>query len=124
LKKLVSRVGLSALAPKAATPPPVVLTPPVPNVTDTDKLFGDASTSEFMDVLNESAVNIDDSIGPFGDEIHVEEVADEEVDDDDADEEVDDDVTEIGQGVGITGTVLCHQFSPLINRLPRPVLGF
>jgi hypothetical protein len=77
-----------------------------------------------MDVLNESAVNVDDSISSFGDEVHVEEVADEEVDDDDDDEEVDDDVTEINQGVGFTGTVLCHQFSPLINRLPLPVLGF
>lgn len=48
-----------------------------------------------MDVLNDSAVNVDDFIAPFGDEVRVEEIPDKEVDDDDADEEVDDDVTEV-----------------------------
>jgi hypothetical protein len=53
LKKPVSRVGLAAPAPKVATSPPVVLTPPVPNITDTDKLFGDASTSSsWMSSMN------------------------------------------------------------------------
>jgi hypothetical protein len=63
VKKSMSHVGLDALAPKAVTPPPIVLTPLAPNVADTDKVFGDASISEFMDVLNESVVNVDDSIG-------------------------------------------------------------
>ena len=54
-----------------------------------------SSTSEFMHLLNDSAVNVEDDIDPFRDEGD----GDEYEEDEDADEELDDDVTEIDEVV-------------------------
>ncbi|KAM0882586.1 hypothetical protein ACQ4PT_032198 [Festuca glaucescens] len=67
-KKPASRVGLATPPSKAATPPPSVLSHPIPPFTDADRVFDGASTTSYMDMLNGSTVNLDADIDPFDEE--------------------------------------------------------
>ncbi|KAM0873531.1 hypothetical protein ACQ4PT_038005 [Festuca glaucescens] len=89
--KAVSRIGLAPPpSSKATAPPPSVpsdATPaPPPPTMDVDKVFDVESTTSYMDMLNESTVDLDADIDAFDGEGNVEEIDDEE--EDEGDEEV------------------------------------
>ncbi|KAM0904946.1 hypothetical protein ACQ4PT_017676 [Festuca glaucescens] len=89
--KAVSRIGLAPPpSSKATAPPPSVpsdATPaPPPPTMDVDKVFDVESTTSYMDMLNESTVDLDAGIDAFDGEGNVEEIDDEE--EDEGDEEV------------------------------------
>jgi hypothetical protein len=92
--KAISRIGLAPPpASKVTTPPPSVPAvalpaPPAPPPTtiDVDKVFDVESTTSYLDMLNDSAVNLDAGIGAFDGECNVEDFDDEE--EDEGDEEV------------------------------------
>ena len=96
-KPTVNRVGLAPPPPKAVAPPPFVPSSPIHAVDGADKVFDVASTSEFLHVLDDSAVDVEDDIPPFDADDYDEEFADEEVDDDVT--EVEPDVVEVQPGV-------------------------
>ncbi|KAM0910585.1 hypothetical protein ACQ4PT_014033 [Festuca glaucescens] len=89
--KAVSRIGLaSPPSSKATAPPPSVPSDaapaPPPPTMDVDKVFNVESTTSYMDMLNESTVDLDAGIDAFDGEGNVEEIDDEE--EDEGDEEV------------------------------------
>ncbi|KAM0928012.1 hypothetical protein ACQ4PT_002213 [Festuca glaucescens] len=80
--RVVSRIGLAPpLSSKATAPPPSVpsdATPaPPPPTMDVDKVFDVESTTSYMDMLNESTVDLDAGIDAFDGEGNVEEIDDE-----------------------------------------------
>ncbi|KAM0844689.1 hypothetical protein ACQ4PT_056876 [Festuca glaucescens] len=89
--KAVSRIGLApppsskATAPHPSVPSDATPAPPPPTM-DVDKLFDVESTTSYMDMLNESTVDLDAGIDAFDGEGNVEEIDDEE--EDEGDEEV------------------------------------
>ncbi|KAK1620296.1 hypothetical protein QYE76_025813 [Lolium multiflorum] len=91
--KAINRIGLAPPPPSKATPsPPSVpsnapLAPP-PSTIDVDKVFDVESTTSYMDMLNESAVNLDAGMDAFDAECNVEEIDEEEEDEGDEEEVV------------------------------------
>ncbi|XP_051216730.1 uncharacterized protein [Lolium perenne] len=91
--KAISRIGLAPPPPsKATTSPPSVPSdappaPPPPTV-DVDKVFDLESKTSYMDMLNNSTVNLDTGIDAFDGECNVEEIDDEEEDEGDEEEVV------------------------------------
>lgn len=63
---------------------------------DVDKVFDVESTTSYMDMLNESAVDLDAGIDAFDGECNVEEIDDEEEDEGDEEEVVEVDPGEVG----------------------------
>uniref|UniRef100_A0ACD6AB32 Uncharacterized protein n=1 Tax=Avena sativa TaxID=4498 RepID=A0ACD6AB32_AVESA len=91
--KQVSRIGLAPPpSSKATASPPSVSfdampAPPQPTM-DVDKVFDVESTTSYMDMLNESVVDLDAGIDAFDRECNVEEIDDEEEDEGDEEEVV------------------------------------
>ncbi|KAM0866752.1 hypothetical protein ACQ4PT_042427 [Festuca glaucescens] len=83
--KAVSRIGLApppsskAMAPPPSVPSDATPAPPPPTM-DVDKVFDVESTTSYMDMLNESTVDLDAGIDAFDGEGNVEEIDDEEED--------------------------------------------
>jgi hypothetical protein len=95
--KAVSRIGLAPPPPSKATAPspsvPSAPTPtPSPPFMDVDKVFDVESTTSYMDMLNDSSVDLAAGIEAFDGE---ENVDDEEEEEGEGDEGVDDEVVEV-----------------------------
>jgi hypothetical protein len=94
--KAVSRIGLAPPPPKVTVPSPSVPSAPMPAppppFMDVDKVFDVESTISYMDMLNDSSVDLADGIEAFDRE---ENVDDEEEEEGEGDEGVDDEVVEV-----------------------------
>jgi hypothetical protein len=95
--KAVSRIGLAPPSPsKATTPSPSVPSAPTPAppppFMDVDKVFDVESTTSYMDMLNDSSVELVAGINAFDGEDNVD---DEEEEEGEGDEGVDDEVVEV-----------------------------
>nr|XP_051221656.1 uncharacterized protein LOC127339901 [Lolium perenne] len=91
--KAINRIGLAPPPPSKATPsPPSVPSDappaPPPSTIDVDKVFDVESTTSYMDMLNDSVVNLDAGIDAFDGECNVEEIDEEEEDEGDEEEVV------------------------------------
>jgi hypothetical protein len=95
--KAVNRIGLAppppskAMAPSPSIPSTPTPAPPPPSM-DVDKVFDIESTTSYMDMLNDSLVDLAAGIDAFDGE---EEVDDEEEEEGEGDEGVDDEVVEV-----------------------------
>jgi hypothetical protein len=95
--KAVSRIGLAPPLPsKATTPSPSVPSAPTPAppppFMDVDKVFDVESTTSYMDMLNDSSVDLAAGIEAFDGE---ENVNDDEEEEGEGDKGVDDEVVEV-----------------------------
>ncbi|KAK1603172.1 hypothetical protein QYE76_018784 [Lolium multiflorum] len=88
--KQVSRIGLAPPpSSKATAPPPSDAMPALPPPTmDVDKVFVVESTTSYMDMLNDSVVDLDAGIDGFDGECNVEDIDDGEEDEGDEEEVV------------------------------------